>query len=795
MTVDHQPARRRWTPARGLLVLLAMGLIALCTGGLLRLDVAATVDSFLAPDDPAVAELSSYARSFGGDPVVVILRSEQPRGLLTGDGQLVKEIQLEGRLASLPDVAAVYGPGTILNQIATVSQNLLVRIGASRDAIRARAEARARASGASGASIAKAADAASAAFDRRYGALITQGMPAGLPTMRNPRFAEAVIFDKTGEPRPRWSFVVPDAHAIAILVRPREGLDEDGNARLVSAVRGAVRSAGLHTSQVTVTGIPVITSALAAEAVGEMPLLGGLAALVLLGRFLGGPGRGRWFRRLRPLVAALLGSLCTLAVFGWLGVALSFAAIALLPLLLGIGSSFSLYLESVASRREVVVVSLASAAAFASLAASPLPFVRDLGLALSLGVVLTVSITILLDRMPGIGREPRRGAVLTVAGHPVEEPARDTGASHGSEPAGSRHLTRRRAALACCVLLAAAGWIALPRLDVVAHPEVMAHGLPALRDAHRAEQVLGSSGSVSVVLRGSDVQTPAALAWLVQAQDLVVSRHGDQLRPILTVPDLLSFLGDHPTSDQIAAGVELLPAYLSSAVLTPDRHQAVLSFGLKLQDLGQQQNLLAQVQRSLPEPPPGMSADLVGLPVAAGHSYAAVADGRWSGHLSGIAAAALVLLVGLRHRRDAVAAVVAALLATGWTLVGLWTFGRPLTPLTIMLGSLATVTACEFTVLLAEARRRRSSSLSKVVAWACASSAIGYLALVPSRIALLREFGLTLACALLLSYLAALAVTRLTADPRGGVPGPARGADDVGADVPDHDRRVLVPSS
>ena len=773
-----------------------MGLIALCTGGLLRLDVAATVDSFLTPDDPAVAELSSYARSFGGDPVVVILRSEQPRGLLTGDGQLVREIQLEGRLASLPDVAAVYGPGTILNQIATVSQNLLVRIGANRDAIRARAEARARASGASEASIAKAVDAASAAFDRRYGALITQGMPAGLPTMRNPKFAEAVIFDQSGEPRPRWSFVVPDTHAIAILVRPREGLDEDGNARLVSAVRGAVRSAGLHTSQVTVTGIPVITSALAAEAVGEMPLLGGLAALVLLARFLGGPGRGRWFRRLRPLAAALLGSLCTLAVFGWLGVALSFAAIALLPLLLGIGSSFSLYLESVASRREVVVVSLASAAAFASLADSPLPFVRDLGLALSLGVVLTVSITILLDRMPGIGREPSR-AVLTVAGRPLEEPARDTGAGHGSEPAGSRHLIRRRAALACCLLLAAAGWSALPRLDVVAHPEVMAHGLPALRDANRAEEVLGSSGSVSVVLRGSDVQTPAALEWLVRAQDLVVSRHGDQLRPILTAPDLLSFLGDHPTSEQIGAGVELLPTYLSSAVLTPDRHQAVLSFGLKLQDLGQQQSLLTQVQRSLPAPPSGMRADLVGLPVAASHSYAAVADGRWSGHLSGIAAAALVLLAGLRHRRDAAAAVVAALLATGWTLVGLWAFGRPLTPLTIMLGSLATVTACEFTVLLAEARRRRSSSLSKVVAWACASSAVGYLALVPSRIALLREFGLTLACALLLSYLAALAVTRLTSDSRDGVPGPASGADGVGPDlpVPDHDRGVLTPSS
>ncbi|MFC7500434.1 MMPL family transporter [Nocardioides sp. GCM10030258] len=757
MTADNKPSSRgpndvqvalagrarKTLLRRGAFVLILIGISAFVAGGLTRLHVETTVNSTLALDDPAAARLTDHARSFGGDPIVVILESGEPGHLLAGDGQLLGLIRLEGELARLPDVAAVYGPGTILNQIATVSQNLLVRIGATRDAIRNDAESAARAKGASRSQAKRAADAASERFDRRYGALIAQGLPAGLPTMKNPKFAETVIFDADGRPRPRWQFVVPDAHNVSVLIRPRQGLDEAGNEKLVAAVDKAVHGANLETSRVTITGIPAITSALTQQAASEIPLLGGLATLILLARFLAVPSRARRLDRLWPLAAALVGSFLTLALFGWTGESLSFAAIALLPLLLGIGSSFSLYLTTAASRRDVLAVSLASAAAFSSLTLAPLPFVHELGIALGLGVMLTVGVTLAfawaLRVTPSAISEPRPS---TTAVRPLKGATRWT-------------------SLTCLAVVAATGWASLPRLDVVADPQVMAQGLPELESAHHAEQVLGSSGEVSVVLRGVNVQTTAGLDWLVGAQDVVVSRFGDQLRPILTAPDLLAFLGDKPTGEQIVAGIGLLPPYLSSAVLTPDSQEAVLSFGLKLQDLGEQSDLLEDVEASLPPPPRGTSAELVGLPVAASHTYEAVADDRWIGNIAGVLVAGLVLAIGLRHRRDAALAVGAALLATGWTLAGLAILDRPLNPMTITLGSLATVTACEFTVLLAESRRIAAPKLAKTVTWACVTSAVGYLALVPSRIALLREFGITLAAAMILSYVAAIVVVRL----------------------------------
>ncbi|WP_406691925.1 RND transporter [Saccharopolyspora sp. ID03-671] len=740
--------------------LVVLGVASGTVLGLLNLRVETTVESFLPEGDPSVDRLEEHAEAFGGNPVVVLLESEKPGHLLLGDKQLEKLMKLEGSLSRVPDVATVYGPGTVMNQLAISSQNLLASLSGTRDGLRARAEAEARNKHESESAVRAAGDAATADFDRRYGTLLVRGLPGGLPTTKNPNFVRNVIFDETGKPRARWHFVVPKEDSIAVLVRPREGMDEAATQRLATGVREAVGAAGLETSN-TITGVPVITSALTAEARAEIPLLAGLAALVILLRFLMASPGSSLFRKLWPLLAALIGSALTLAAFGLTGVPISFGAVALLPLLMGIGSSFSLYLAVSADRRRVLVVSVASAVAFGSLAISPLPFVRQLGLALGVGVLLTVAVTLLIGR--------RLGVAPTLA-KPSSRPA--------SVP---RRPGVRWSALGCLAAVAVLGWASLATLDVRANPEDVAQGLPELEHARYAEQTLGSSGEVSIVLRGQDVRSPQALDWMFRAQDATVSRYGDQIRPVLTAPDLLKFLGDKPSPEQVAAGLQLLPPYLTSAVFSPDGTQAVMTFGLKFQDLDRQTALLDEMRAALPPPPGATQVDVVGLPVSAARAYELISQHRYLDNLVGIGAAGLVLFFGLRSRRDAWRAMAAAALATGWTVAGLWLVGEPLSPLTIALGSLATVTACEFTVLLAEENRSRSVPLTRVVGWACATSVLGYLALVPSKIVLLRDFGITLAVTVLLSYLAALAVVRLSpsSSPKNATvaAGEVRGAD------------------
>jgi predicted RND superfamily exporter protein len=705
-------------------------------GGLAALRVDTQPKAFLPVGDPSVQELQQAARSFGADPIVVLAESGQP-GQLLGPDQLPRLLELEGRLAQLPDVAVVYGPATVLNQIAISSQNLLASLSGYRDAARAGAQQQARASGATAQAAADAGDAAVDQFDLHYGALLARGLPAGLPTLHNPAFVNRVVFGDDGFPRPQWRFVVPAPNSVAVLVRPRENLDQQATDRLVGAVVTAVRTSGLRTQRVTVTGSPSVAAALAKQVRREMPLLAALAVALIAACYLMVPWLGRVRHRLLPVAATLGGTASTLALFGWLHRPMSLGAMAFLPILVGVGSDFPAYLIQRGDQRRVLVAALASALGFASLAVSPLPFVRDLGLALALGVLLAVGIAALLRRrLPHAGEDPVE----------IRTPA-------PAPPA--RGFSRRAAAAGLAVLVAGAGWAMLPRLELQAQPEQLAQGLPAINDAARAEQILGSTGEVQLVLSGPNTLSPAALGWMRRAEDNTVIEYGSQLRPILSLPDLLAFLGPSPSQEEIDAGAQLLPGYLVGAVATHDGKKAVISFGIKFQDLASQQRLIDDLRVSLPPLPAGYRADVAGLPVVAAHGYQLISGNRYLANLLGILAAGLVLLLGLRRRSDAVRAVVAAALATGWGLAATAALGIPLTPLTVALGPLTTATACEFTVLLADAHRRNLSGQRRTVAVAALAAAVGYATLAASSLSMIREFGLLLSATVLLSLFAA----------------------------------------
>ncbi|SNR92282.1 hypothetical protein SAMN06265360_1343 [Haloechinothrix alba] len=762
-------------------MLFIVGLAAV--GGAVQLRTDTGPGSFLPAGDETLRQLEDAAGSFGGDPVVVLVESEEPRELLA-PGQLPRLAQLEGELANLDDASVVYGPGTVLNQIAGSAQNMLAALSGHRDGLRERALEQAREEGASEEEAEAEADAAVAEFDRRYGSLLVQGLPAGLPTLHNPAFVDQVIFGGEDAPQPRWNFVVPRGDAVSILVRPREGLDQAGIEGLVDEVGSRVQGAELAAERVTVTGVPAVTAGLGERVRQEIPLLGGLAVGLIGASYLLVPWIRRRRRRLLPLAATLGATTVVLAGFGWLDRPLSLGVIAFLPILVGIGSDFPAYLSQPGTRRPAIVAALASATAFASLAVVPLPFVRDLGLALAAGQLVALGLALVAQRWwlaarggggAGSGDDLGGEVAPEQGGVGVET----TGG--GSSAAGVMGMARRRwvSRVGVAVLVgsvAVAGWSGLAQLEVEAQPDRLAEGLPAIEDARHAERVLGASGEVQVLVRGQDVATPEALGWMRQAQDELVTQHGDRLRPILTPPSLLAFLGPEPTEEQLAAGLQWMPEYLTQAVIRSDQRRASMSFQLGLQDLAEQKQLIDQVRADLPPLPEGLEADVVGLPVAAARGYELVSGDRYLANGVGVLGAGAVLLLGLARRMDAVRAVLAAGLATGWGIAALWVLNVALTPLTMAVGSLTTAIACAYTVMLRQSAGTGSWRLRRTVAVAALSAALGYLALTASGVAVLREFGLVLAGAVALSFAAAHLVVWLTG-PRASSPDSAPQAD------------------
>jgi uncharacterized protein len=750
-----------YTHRRGLACLLVLVALVGVGFGLARTKVETGLTSFLPSGDPALADLSRVATAYGGDPVVVLLESQQPRQLLSGDG-ITRLVGLEGQLSNLPDTAVVYGPGTVLNQVTGRTQDLLAELFGRRDSDAQAAHDQAIAAG-QGEPAAEAARLASYdQFNLRYGALLLQGMPTGLPTLRNPAFVNRLVFGDgpTGStpPKSQWRFVVPSENAVAILVRPREGADAASVSRLVDSVRATVAGAQLPAT-VTVSGVPTVVSALSGQAGREGPLLGGVALAVVAACFLLVPWTRR-SRRLVPLLTTVAAICVTLSIFGWLGLPLSIGVVAFLSVVLGIGCFYPTYFAVRARTRTVLTVACATAASFATLRLSPLPLVRDLGATLSIGVLLS--------------------AVLGVAARRLVVEADDLG--DAAEPDDSRVATlpslREMAArrgpvlvFVAAVLVAGAGWAMLPRLPLQTDVQGFAAGLPALDDARHVEGAIGSSGELDIALSGPDVLTTDAVTWLDQAETVAITRHGDQMRRVVSVPMLLSFLGDQPTADQVQAAMRLLPPYLTRAAVDDTGRLGILSFGVKLDDLAGIQALRDDLLASLPPPPPGYQVTITGLPIVAVRGQELVSGDRVLSNLLGVFAASAVLALGLRRRADALRALVAALLATGGGLFVLWVTGTPMSPISVALGSLTAAVGCEFTVLLTEALRRRNPALRRAVLLVTTTSVLGYAVLVVSEIAVVREFGTLLAGAVILALLSSLCVVRLTSG--GQPPAPA----------------------
>jgi predicted RND superfamily exporter protein len=778
---------RRWwrSPRRARIVgavVLVAAVVVGSAGGLERLRVDTTINSFLPGDDASVPTWHDEERSFGGDPIAVLLTSRTPEGLLSG-APLTELVETEGELAQLSDVSVVYGPGTTLNEISISVRNLVADISGTRDGLMSKAEAAARKAGGTTAQQTAAGQAAVYQFDLRYGALLAQGLQGGLPELSNATFDKTVFFGSNNQPRAAFRWLVPDTTHVSILVRPAPNLTQGQTRNLVDGIHAILAKADLPVSSTLVTGTPVIAFALGQEVTAELPLLAG-AAVVVVAIFFLLTRRRRWWERLVPLGVGVVATVLTLAIFGWCGVPLSLGLMAFLPIILGVGTDYPIYALRGGRPSVLVAVTLASAASLAILTLSPLPYVRDLGLALATGLLLSTLLGLLLaqalHRLPpqrhGVGRPGATVARWSWLHHRLA-PARTTPDVRFRPlrlgPSASRRARRRRSATVAGAVLAlgfgVTGWLSLGSLGLNSDPQRLAAGLPALNQSLTAQSVLGTSGELDVYVRGNDVLTPAFLTWYEQAQDTIILNQGNQVRPIVSPSTLLSWIGKNPTPKQLSAAVNLLPSYLTTAAIRDDHKQAILAFGVQLGSLGSDEALVQAIRRELPTPPAGATVSVTGLPAVAGRSYQLLSGDRLLPNLGGLVAFGLVLLLLLRRPRTVVMAVLAAALAAGWGFCLLRVTGTPLTPLTVSLGSLTSAVGGEFAVM-ALARRQAGAAPFSAVTVAAGTSIIGFAALGLSRLAVLRQFGLVLAASVLLALLAARAVVAITAAP----PRPAR---------------------
>jgi predicted RND superfamily exporter protein len=346
---------------------------------------------------------------------------------------------------------------------------------------------------------------------------------------------------------------------------------------------------------------------------------------------------------------------------------------------------------------------------------------------------------------------------------------------------------RPRELLALGVVLATCGWVLDSRIAVVSELQrLVPQSLGAVRDLDALQKETGVAGEAYVLVEGRDLTDPKVIAWMRDYQNEVLLRHGYNasegctgaaLCPALSLPDLFRQPALSATRAQIRALLDAVPPYFSQAAITPDRRTAVLAFGLRLQSLAGQRDVIEDKRARL-HPPAGVHATVAGLPVLVADANHAMSDPlrRLLTALLGLLAVALALFAVYRSWERAWVPLVPIALATGWSSLVLWLVGVPLNPMSAALSALVIAISTEFSVLLcARYREERATGLDAPDAlartYASTGAAVlasgvtaiaGFAVLIASDIAMLRDFGLVTVIDLTVSLLGVLAVLPAT---------------------------------
>jgi uncharacterized protein len=739
------------------LIVAALALVG--AGFALRLHPTARTDTLVGRSSDAYQATTELHARFGDDPVIVLVRGDLRRTVLTDD--LERIIGLEGcisghvpkgvtphggwsgpcgRMARLHPrpVKVVYGPGTFINESAGQIADAFNRTKTQKSAeAQQAAQAAYKLARSRGYSVKRSKQFGTEASTLVYNEFLRDSFNLALqykltniPQINDPNFVAGLVFENTNspcKPKARFAYLFPTCDSALIQARLLPTLSDTQRTQAIGLIRQAVRMKDWRLKggqQYVVTGAPVVVSDLSSTLVSSVKTLL-IAALLVMALVLALVFRARL--RLLPLLIALAAAAITFGALSAVGASLTMASIGVLPVLLERGD---IERGTRLGAPPIATAAAATAAGFLVLLISPVPMVRGFGVLLVIGIAvaftcaLTAGVAALSGRVaaPGFVGAVRgalapaaRGAGELVRENPVSRWVRTRG-QRGWRGALGLALRSPATVLGVAVVLAAAGWALDTQTKVESDVnKLVPQNLGALQDLQALQKSTGVGGEIDVLVHANDMTDPKVVQWMSAYQARLVKRFGysasrgcgkAELCPAFSLPDL--FRGGTASSQaSIKALLDAVPAYFSQGVISSDRTVATLAFGIRLMPLDRQEQVIKAMRSDL-HPPAGVSARLAGLPVLAAEANDRVSS-PWRRYLMlvlGLVAVAAVLLVALRSRTRAFVPLIPIALATGWSALVLFALRIPLNPMSVTLGAMVIAISTEFSVLLSERYRQ-----------------------------------------------------------------------------------------
>ena len=686
----------------GLLVTVGLGV------GITQLKFATSNASYLNSTDKAQIENQNYEKSFGGDPVAVMFTMKP--------GTTTDNLFTTANVAQMTAVAqklradrSVFSVVTPLDALTLASSLATSTDGNPTDSLAGKLLLSAYNRDPSAAGKA-------ARLKDIQAQLSGEGaIPPDQRTFSNPKWVHFLTHASNGTMRESSAAFLPNPGHAAMIVILKGNLSIDQESAAAQSVQTIISQAHFQNTSTIVTGVPSLLRTINDYLKSGMLKLGALAALIMV-VILFLAFNVRW--RILPFVVVAIGLIWAFGLVGLIGIPLTLASVAGLPVLLGVGIDYAIQMHSRVEEEVVLdrtanpiqttarnlgpallVVTFDAVFAFIALLFAKVPMIRQFGLLLVIGIVAVCICSIIGPlailgireyKSPTKGRDFSRGRLsrLTVW--------------LGSAPA--------KAAVPLAIVsivIFAGGLLVEGHITLQTDPlQWVNPQSQTVKDINALKAGVGTDSDVGVLVTTDHPFSDQTVAYVSRFSNQQVARFPDLLYPatgmvnlvdeFITVPGA-SFVS--PLGAQVAAVNAVAPSDLRKSSVADNGHALGIIFRSKTAVLSQLQPVVTHLQVDV-HPPPGMTVAPGGIAVVGVGLLENLADSRLLLTYLSIILVGAFLAVRLRSLIRSLLSLVPVLIAVGLVSLIAWALSLKLSPLTAVSGPLVVAVCTEFTSLI-----------------------------------------------------------------------------------------------
>jgi hydrophobe/amphiphile efflux-3 (HAE3) family protein len=764
----------------GLVSVIGLAITLLLGLGLAQLKFVTSNASYLNANDQAQVENQHYESLFGGDPMVTMFTMAPGTTIdnLFTNSNVAEFESVQRQLKADPSVFSAITPLDAVNLSGTLSYSA---DGNPTDSM-------------AGKLLVSAfeRDPSPAGKAIRQKDIVTlataeAAIPASQRVLSNPAWVHFLTHNTDGSMRASSLAFLPNNGHAAMIVFLKGGLSIDQESAAAASVQRIVSAAHFQNTTTLTTGVPALLKTINDYLKKGMLTLGAAAAVVmiiiLLLLF-----NVRW--RLLPFLIVVIGLVWGFGLAGWVGIPLTLASVAGLPVLLGVGIDYAIQMHSrveeevildeaphpiQASARNLgpalLVVTFDAVFAFAALLAAKVPMIRQFGWLLIVSVI-AVCICSIVGPLAILGireyRSPTKGRDFSTG-----RLGRLT-AWLGSVP--------KKAAIPfaiAAVVIFASGLAVEGKITLQTDPlQWVDPGSQTVHDVNALKAGTGTTNDVSALITTDAPWSDQTAAYISAFSDDQDQRFGNLLFPgtgiVNLVYEFISVPGASavpPTGSQVQQVYEVAPQDIQHSTVADNGKALSIVFPSKTSTLEELEPVVVHMQDDV-HPPAGITNAPGGIAVVGVGLLQNLAKSRTLLTYLALIFVGVFLALRLRSVIRSLLSLIPVMVAVGSVTLIAWALSLKLSPLTAVSGPLVIAVCTEFTSLILlrfveERGKRRSPEESMhitasrtgrafIVSGLTAVAGVAVIATSPWP--LLRGFGIIVGLNVLVALLCALVI-------------------------------------